>query len=280
MACGRACWVEYEFCVHPRAGLSITQQQQFLRALRSDWYSEGDYIVHEGEIGDRFFIITQGEVVVTRKLASGTEEAITHLYEGHFFGETSLVKNEPRNASVKVVSTTLNLMSIGKEVFQPFLDKEPGFRRFIDELVAKKEETSKRRQQVAVIPSDDTETLQRNEVRFSVPLIYSRLKYVGSAGLSCAYVLPPLPQVKVSIVRRRAKTKSFKTIINNYVFLEKIGQGAFGQVFLARSVNDSKLYAVKHIDRALLRKKRFSAKSDKVRELAASSCMHLRASLG
>lgn len=71
-------------------------------------------------------------------------------------------------------------------------------------------------------------------------------------------------QVKISIVRRRGKTKSFKTIINNYVLLDKIGEGAFGKVYLTRSMSDGKLYAIKHVDRALLRKKRFSAKSDKV----------------
>jgi hypothetical protein len=51
--------------------------------------------------------------------------------QGHFFGETSLVKDEPRNANVKVKSSTAVVMSIGKDVFYPFMDKEPGFRRFI-----------------------------------------------------------------------------------------------------------------------------------------------------
>ena len=33
--------------------------------------------------------------------ADGREMIITHLYEGHFFGETSLVHDAPRNANVK-----------------------------------------------------------------------------------------------------------------------------------------------------------------------------------
>jgi CRP-like cAMP-binding protein len=113
--------------------------------------------VREGEIGDRFFIISQGELIVTKGVGAG-ESVITHLYEvssraavvtcsqavlcvcscdgrlwwqGHFFGETSLVKNEPRNANVKVKSDTACVMSIAKDVFNPFLVHEPGFRRFI-----------------------------------------------------------------------------------------------------------------------------------------------------
>ncbi len=34
----------------------------------------------------------------------GTEMVVTHLYEGHFFGETSLVNEAPRNANVRVVA--------------------------------------------------------------------------------------------------------------------------------------------------------------------------------
>ncbi len=75
-------------------------------------------------------MVTQGEVVIT-KVTNGVEKVITHLYEGHFFGETSLVKSAPRNASVRVQSDVAVVMSIGIEVFNPFLEKEEGFRRFI-----------------------------------------------------------------------------------------------------------------------------------------------------
>ncbi len=114
------------------AGLSREHQQQFLTALVAQTFTKDQYIVREGEQGDRFYIVTQGEVVIT-KSTNGTENVITHLYEGHFFGETSLVKEAPRNANVKVKSDTAVVMSIGKEVFNPFLQKEDGFRRFIGE---------------------------------------------------------------------------------------------------------------------------------------------------
>ena len=78
-------------------------------------------------------------------------------------------------------------------------------------------------------------------------------------GIICAAL-----QVKISIVRRRTTTKSFKTIINNYVLSERLGQGSFGQVFLGKSLADGKLYAVKHINRANLRKKKFCIKADAV----------------
>jgi hypothetical protein len=39
------------------------------------------------------------------------------------------------------------------------------------------------------------------------------------------------------------------------------------QVFLGKSLADGKLYAVKHINRANLRKKKFTIKSDAVRAL-------------
>lgn len=64
-----------------RAGLSLDHQLRFLRALRSESFAENEYVVQEGDLGDRFFIIVQGEVVVTKRSADGHEEVITHLYE-------------------------------------------------------------------------------------------------------------------------------------------------------------------------------------------------------
>ncbi len=50
-----------------------------------------------------------------------------------------MVKNEPRNANVKVKSDSVVVMSIGKEVFSTFLGKEQGFRRFIGAWAARRD---------------------------------------------------------------------------------------------------------------------------------------------
>ena len=72
-----------------------------------------------------------GRGVCAPACASARGKLCVPTPQGHFFGETSLVKDEPRNANVKVKSSSATVMSIGKAVFNPFLQREEGFRRFI-----------------------------------------------------------------------------------------------------------------------------------------------------
>ena len=69
---------------------------EVLRA--SDWheYKDGDDIVREGEIDDRFYIIVSGKVAVE---ANGSQ--VGTLASGECFGETSYVRGAKRQASIK-----------------------------------------------------------------------------------------------------------------------------------------------------------------------------------
>ena len=69
---------------------------EVLRA--SDWheYKDGDDIVREGEIDDRFYIIVSGKVMVE---ANGS--SLGTLSNGDCFGETSYVRGAKRQASIK-----------------------------------------------------------------------------------------------------------------------------------------------------------------------------------
>ena len=58
----------------------MEHQQQFLMALTAETYAKDAYIVKEGEQGDRFYVITHGELVIT-KTQDGGENIITRLYE-------------------------------------------------------------------------------------------------------------------------------------------------------------------------------------------------------
>ncbi|MDX1482384.1 MAG: serine/threonine-protein kinase [Woeseiaceae bacterium] len=68
---------------------------EVLRA--SDWheYKDGEEIVREGEIDDRFYIIVSGQAMVT---ANGSNLGL--LADGACFGETSYVRGAKRTASI------------------------------------------------------------------------------------------------------------------------------------------------------------------------------------
>jgi Cyclic nucleotide-binding domain len=44
-----------------------------------------------------------------------SEQVLVQMFEGHYFGELALIFDEPRNASVRAIST-VNCMYISKEV--------------------------------------------------------------------------------------------------------------------------------------------------------------------
>ena len=50
----------------------------------------------QGDIGDQFYIIKEGEAVVTQNTEEGSKR-INMLFKADFFGERALLTDEPRS---------------------------------------------------------------------------------------------------------------------------------------------------------------------------------------
>jgi cAMP-dependent protein kinase regulator len=66
-------------------------------------FDDGAYIIRQGEVGDRFFILERGVTVATQMVEGRGEVEVGRMQEGQFFGERALITNEPRAANVKAV---------------------------------------------------------------------------------------------------------------------------------------------------------------------------------
>lgn len=71
-------------------------------------FSPGTTIIQEGEVGDTFYLITNGGVRVHIPAIEGEKE-VARLGAGAFFGEMAVLNNEPRTASVTTIGDTLCL---------------------------------------------------------------------------------------------------------------------------------------------------------------------------
>lgn len=71
--------------------------------------NDGDYVVRQGEAGDCMYIVLSGELEVVRR-GQGREFFLATLGPGNFFGEMSLIDNEPRTASVRSVGQSEVMM--------------------------------------------------------------------------------------------------------------------------------------------------------------------------
>lgn len=70
--------------------------------VESDGYNTRNHLPVESVRGGSAMELSTGEVGVSERL-------LTHLYEGHSFGEMALIYNEPRNASVQATTEVRTL---------------------------------------------------------------------------------------------------------------------------------------------------------------------------
>lgn len=95
---------------------TICQEEKFPR---------GEHVFEEKDEGDKIYIITDGEVRISKFVPGIGEEALAILKAGDFFGEMSLIDDEARSATV-IAHEDCVLLSIEQKKFEEFLflDKE------------------------------------------------------------------------------------------------------------------------------------------------------------
>jgi len=94
---------------------------QICDALRSGSFNNGDYVIKEGEMGDVFYIIEEGNAIATKTLEPGKPpEKVKEYKRGDFFGELALIKGEPRAANIVAVSP-LKVVSLDRNSFKRLL---------------------------------------------------------------------------------------------------------------------------------------------------------------
>jgi phosphoserine phosphatase RsbU/P len=85
----------------------------------------GVLVFHEGDLGDCFYILLEGEVEVVKALATADERILALRYAGEFFGEMSLF--EPRGvrtASIRT-RTPVCLLQMARPDFDRLLHQRP-----------------------------------------------------------------------------------------------------------------------------------------------------------
>ncbi|MGQ0697591.1 MAG: cyclic nucleotide-binding domain-containing protein [Panacagrimonas sp.] len=87
----------------------------------------GQTIVRQGEVGDYFYVITEGRCTVMREQPGRASVHLADLGAGSVFGEEALISDDPRNATVFML-TDGKLMRLAKDDFHALL-KEPLTRR-------------------------------------------------------------------------------------------------------------------------------------------------------
>lgn len=97
--------------------------QRLFRSMESVPVRTGEVVIHQGDVGDYFYILSKGRCSVTRKVASnGWEVPLAELTAGDSFGEEALVSEARRNATITML-TDGTLMRLSKQNFLELLKK-------------------------------------------------------------------------------------------------------------------------------------------------------------
>merc|ERR1719162_607913 len=96
--------------------LKDTEKLQLAKALTDFVFSKGENIFEQGEKGVLFYILIEGEVAVIK---DGKEISKLKATKDscQFFGEQALLSNEPRRASIEVLSETATTLAVDKTSF-------------------------------------------------------------------------------------------------------------------------------------------------------------------
>lgn len=119
------------------------QAADSLRASMSETrIGRGDVLFHEGDSGDRLYVVTDGKIKLGRTSADGRENLLAILGPGQMFGELSLFDPGPRSATATAV-TPCTMMSLGHDELLRWLEDHPSVARgLLSQLAARLRKTS------------------------------------------------------------------------------------------------------------------------------------------
>lgn len=103
------------------ADIQPYEKEQLCDALKSEDVGEGEYVVRQGESGDKFYLVAEGSLIAEKREGPSSDvKKVFEYQEGDYFGEIALIKNTVRQASIKT-SSKCKLMSIDRESFKRLL---------------------------------------------------------------------------------------------------------------------------------------------------------------
>ncbi|PKL91350.1 MAG: hypothetical protein CVV21_09050 [Candidatus Goldiibacteriota bacterium HGW-Goldbacteria-1] len=116
--------------------LNFAQLDELIKAMKKQKFRKGEVVIQQGETGDAFYMISVGSVSIHIKKGM-SEKKVAGLAEGDFFGETALVTDAPRNATV-IAEAPTELFVLHKNSFKKILLANPKISAIIKEELAKR----------------------------------------------------------------------------------------------------------------------------------------------
>jgi signal transduction histidine kinase len=102
------------------AGIPASEVERILSSGRIAEYPASAVLCKEGAVEDKFYVLLEGEVQVTKRIDADEERLLKELSPGDFFGEMAIIHNAPRAATVRTTKK-VSVLEISKEAFEKVL---------------------------------------------------------------------------------------------------------------------------------------------------------------
>ncbi|MBI3796574.1 MAG: mechanosensitive ion channel [Deltaproteobacteria bacterium] len=141
--------------------LNDEQLHELAERLETQVFASGEVICHQGEAGETFYIIKNGQVEISRHGGQGRAMPIRTIGAGDFFGEISLLTGEPRSATVTALKET-EVLVMDKEDMRYMLEANSQLAEHISQVLAVRQQQLDEHQTLQAQAEAQTAEAQRS----------------------------------------------------------------------------------------------------------------------
>ena len=190
------------------SGLSKEEHTEIASMLKMQTYKKGEYILKQGDMGDDFYIIDNGEVEFYRvDDGETTSKSIGRFFQNQWFGEGSLTKPAPRRASAIAQTDTVVCFSLsGSE-----------YRALFGETIRKKMAETLAIRKAADEPGNASEVCAKdlNGIRMLGQGSYGKVTLVRHNQTGKTFALKQLTREKIERLEQQKHVQSEKELLED-----------------------------------------------------------------
>jgi len=98
------------------------EKSKIADSLKELKFKSGEFVIKEGEQGDSFYLILEGEAIATKTFdPSQPPQKVKNYGVGDYFGEIALLTDTPRAANVIASSPILRVVTLDRHSFKRLL---------------------------------------------------------------------------------------------------------------------------------------------------------------
>lgn len=118
-------------------GVDVAGVQAIAQALEVEHHDTGSVLIAEGAVGDKFYLLADGTVEVSMVGRRGQKVSIATLGGGEIFGESALLSDRPRTATVTALAPS-TVLTLSRAQFTDLMAAHPDVRTSMEAVALRR----------------------------------------------------------------------------------------------------------------------------------------------